>query len=385
MNGSVQERVFDDLVDASYNGMLALRGMQVYAMGAALVAGWFVLCNVRFSPAAAPGGVSNPYRAAQGAVSGPLPPDEHPAPCPSTSPTHCPPPVWWGCEALHRPAAHLPPSAPRPWRCSGMSCATIEDATTGGASYAWPAASSTGFNPLVWLAARLSRTDGELACDERVTDGMDARQRRAYASVLVLSATRRDTPGTGVLATGMTMAGSRLKMRVASIVGRARVRRRLAAATVLLACMALVGAFATGEYLPVPAIPSAPQVPRPGALENKDAAVAYAQALWQSADLNQDTAGFAFSASPSDGGGWTVLGSDGESELVLSVDGEGHMISLRNGAVARGRDRAIACASPDHHDQDWYARLSAYLKEFAARVEPTAAKEAGAMKYWAKA
>ena len=48
MNGSVQERVFDDLVDASYNGMLALRGMQVYAMGAALVAGWFVLCNVRF-------------------------------------------------------------------------------------------------------------------------------------------------------------------------------------------------------------------------------------------------------------------------------------------------------------------------------------------------
>ena len=47
-NGSVQERIFDDFVDASYNGMLALRGMQVYVMGAALVAGWFVLCNARF-------------------------------------------------------------------------------------------------------------------------------------------------------------------------------------------------------------------------------------------------------------------------------------------------------------------------------------------------
>ena len=44
-NGSVQERILDDFVDASYNGMLALRGMQVYVMGAALAAGWFVLCN----------------------------------------------------------------------------------------------------------------------------------------------------------------------------------------------------------------------------------------------------------------------------------------------------------------------------------------------------
>ena len=47
-DGSVQERIFDDFVDASYNGMLALRGMQVYVMGAALAAGWFVLCNARF-------------------------------------------------------------------------------------------------------------------------------------------------------------------------------------------------------------------------------------------------------------------------------------------------------------------------------------------------
>lgn len=58
--------------------------------------------------------------------------------------------------------------------------------------------------------------------------------------------------------------------------------------------MALVGAFATGEYLPVPAIPAEPQAPRAGALSHEAAAVAYAQTLWQSADLNQDTA-----ASPS--------------------------------------------------------------------------------------
>lgn len=379
MNGSVQERVFDDLVDASYNGMLALRGMQVYAMGAALVAGWFVLCNVRFRLLLRRGRIEP--------ISGQLR-EQYQALCRRMSirplPVYFTDPLPSAClVGVVKPYIALPLTIPP---SEAVEVLRHELCHARGHDHWWGLVRLAccvlhWFNPLVWLAARLSRTDGELACDERVTDGMDARQRRAYASVLVLSATRRDTPGTGVLATGMTMAGSRLKMRVASIVGGAHVRRRLAAATVLLACMALVGAFATGEYLPVPAIPSAPQVPRPGALENKDAAVAYAQALWQSADLNQDTAGFAFSASPSDGGGWTVLGSDGESELVLSVDGEGHMISLRNGAVARGRDRAIACASPDHHDQDWYARLSAYLKEFAARVEPTAAKEAGAMKY----
>lgn len=199
--------------------------------------------------------------------------------------------------------------------------------------------------------------------------------------MLVLAAARRDAPGTGVLATGMTMAGSRLKMRVASIVGGAHARRGLAAMAVLLACMALVGAFATGEYLPVPAIPAAPQVPHPGTLSDEAAAVAYAQTLWQSADLNQSTAGFAFTASPLDGGGWTVLGSDGESELALSVDEEGQVVSLRNGAVARGRDLAIACVPPDHHDSGWYARLSAYLMDFTGQVEPSAAENAGSIKY----
>ena len=163
--------------------------------------------------------------------------------------------------------------------------------------------------------------------------------------------------------------------------GGVHARRGLAAATVLLACMALVGAFATGEYLPVPAIPAASQAPHPGLLEDADAAVAYASALWQSDELGQDTAGFAFTASPSDGGGWTVSGSDGESELVLSVDEAGHMVSLRNGAVMRGYDLAIACDLPDRHDEDWYARLSAYLMDFATRVEPDAARRMEGMRY----
>ena len=379
MNGSVQERVFDDLVDASYNGMLALRGMQVYAMGAALVAGWFVLCNVRFRLLLRRGRIEP--------ISGQLR-EQYQALCRRMSirplPVYFTDPLPSAClVGVVKPYIALPLTLPPSeavevlrhelchyrgrdhwWGLVRLACCVLH----------W-------FNPLVWLAARLSRTDGELACDERVTDGMDARQRRAYASVLVLAAARRDAPGTGVLATGMTMAGSKLKLRVASIVGGAHARRGLAAGVVLLASMALVGAFATGEYLPMPAIPAASQAPSPGLLEDADVAVAYASVLWQSDELGQDTAGFAFTALPSDGGGWTVSGSDGEAELVLSVDEAGHLVSLRNGAVMRGYDLAIACDLPDRHDEDWYARLSAYLMDFATRVEPDAARRMEGMRY----
>ena len=63
------------------------------------------------------------------------------------------------------------------------------------------------------------------------------------------------------------------------------------------------------------------------------------------------------------------------------MDGEGQVVSLRNGAVARGRDLAIACVPPDHHDSGWYARLSAYLMDFAGQVEPSAAENGGSIKY----
>lgn len=74
------------------------------------------------------------------------------------------------------------------------------------------------FNPLVWIAARCARTDCELACDERVTANMTKDERIAYAGTLVLASARRNAPHMGVLATGMTMTGKRLKQRVQAIV-----------------------------------------------------------------------------------------------------------------------------------------------------------------------
>lgn len=378
-NGTVQAQVFGDLVEASYSGMLALSAMRIYAAGAVLVAGWFIVSNVRFRRRLRAGRV--------GPVTGQLR-EQYDALCRDLRlrpvPVYFTDPLPSAClVGVLRPHIVLPLTIPPAeavgvlrhelchlrrhdhwWALVRLVCCAVH----------W-------FNPLVWLAASLSRTDGELACDEGVTSGMSPQERKAYASLLVLAASRRDTPGTGVLATGMTMAGSRLKMRVASIVGGAHARRGLAAGVVLLASMALVGAFATGEYLPVPAIPAASQAPPPRALEDADAAVAYASALWQSDDLGQDTGGFAFTAARTEEGGWLVSGSDGEAELVLSVDEAGHVISLRNGAVMRGYDLAIACGLPDRHDQSWYARLSTYLMDFATRVEPDAARRMEDMRY----
>lgn len=106
------------------------------------------------------------------------------------------------------------------------------------------------FNPLVWLGARLSRQDCELACDERVIQSMDTEERRAYAAVLVASAARRTSPGVAVVATGMTMTGKRLKQRLAAILESRAVRRGALVSFAALSCAALIAAFATAETTP---------------------------------------------------------------------------------------------------------------------------------------
>ena len=103
------------------------------------------------------------------------------------------------------------------------------------------------FNPLVWAAAYMSRTDMELACDDRVTVRMDEEERRAYAGILVLAASRRTSPGLLTLATGMTMTGKTLRTRIASVISGKKTVRLLSAAFVVLATVCLAGAFLTTD------------------------------------------------------------------------------------------------------------------------------------------
>lgn len=103
------------------------------------------------------------------------------------------------------------------------------------------------FNPLVWMAAGMSRTDTELRCDDDVVKPMDAEQKRAYAHALVLAAARRNAPGMAVLATGMTMTGKRLKARVLTVLEGKRPIRWMTVTFCVLAVLCLVCAFATSE------------------------------------------------------------------------------------------------------------------------------------------
>ena len=103
------------------------------------------------------------------------------------------------------------------------------------------------FNPLVWLAQRFIKADCEFACDERVALRLSEDERLHYANTLVLTAKQPYAPRTGVLATGMTMTGKRLKQRVNAILHLRAVRK--AAAIILAALLALltIAAFSTAE------------------------------------------------------------------------------------------------------------------------------------------
>ena len=105
------------------------------------------------------------------------------------------------------------------------------------------------FNPLVWLAASLSRTDRELKCDDNVTRDMNEEGRRQYAGALIQSVTRRNDPGIPVLATGMSMTGRKLKARVRGILQGGKAVRALSLGFAAVCTLLLTGAFATAEYI----------------------------------------------------------------------------------------------------------------------------------------
>ena len=67
------------------------------------------------------------------------------------------------------------------------------------------------FNPLLWLAYTLLCRDIELACDERVLRGMDARQVKAYSSALLACSVPRRMLAACPLAFGEVGVGARVK------------------------------------------------------------------------------------------------------------------------------------------------------------------------------
>lgn len=138
------------------------------------------------------------------------------------------------------------------------------------------------FNPLVWWAASMSRTDCELKCDDRVIHRMGQEDKLAYAKTLVQASTQKGKQDPTVLATCMSMTGRQMKQRVGLIVNGKKVLRWLTAVFASLASITLLFAFATAEYTPV-YVPETPKTVEGFApfteIKNEEAAIAYTKAF----------------------------------------------------------------------------------------------------------
>ena len=240
-------------------GTIGTHLMKIYLLGMALITAWFILSNVYFRLKLRAGRIEK--------ISGKLL-DEYNAICKERHVKPVPvcytDPLPSAClVGVFRPFIALPlTAAPKEvsnvltheichmrnhdhlWALLRMVCCIVH----------W-------FNPLVWIAADMSRTDTELRCDDRVVAPMDQEQKQAYANVLVLAASRRTAPGVTVLATGMTMTGRRLKTRVMTVLQGAKPMRWLSLSFMLIASMCLIGAFATSEAYPIQIDPSLNSTP----------------------------------------------------------------------------------------------------------------------------
>ena len=312
------------LEDAVYDGYFAKAAMWVYLAGAAGVAGWFLLRNIHFRHMLKTGRVE--------AISGKVEMEYHQL-CVKRKckalPVYYTDPLPSAClVGVVQPYIALPlTSKPNEtihvldheichykghdhlWGLVRLLCCIVH----------W-------FNPLVWLAANLSMTDCELACDERVTHGLDEQQRKDYASVLVLAAARRNAPGLPVLATGMTMTGKKLRERVRNIVQNKQVLRWLAISFAVVACLLLVMAFATSEYKPVYRLStggySDADVLSANPIQTEEEAIARAKELWSSPYLSIDESNLQWNA-VKELGGFRVeaMKNDTALETILLTDG----------------------------------------------------------------
>lgn len=100
------------------------------------------------------------------------------------------------------------------------------------------------FDPLVWLAAVLSREDGELACDEGTLRALGADERAAYGKTLLTLVPVCDKPQNPLLgATTMTSGKRSLKERITRIAEDRQAKAAAVFAAVALAALVCAVSF----------------------------------------------------------------------------------------------------------------------------------------------
>lgn len=361
----------DHLVDLTFNGLLSRYVMQLYLAGMALVALYFITANVLFR-----------YRLKSDRIeklSGELL-DQYNALCYERGirplPVYFTDPLASAClVGVVHPYIALPLTA-TPQEVSQVLAHEI--CHYQGRDHIWGALRLLcclvhWFNPLVWLGASMSKTDTELACDDRVIRPLDSKERLSYANVLVLAASRRTAPGTAILATNMTMTGRKLKTRVDGIINHKNITNALSIAFVSLAGIALILSFATSEYvypIRVPSIQESYAVSQP-AITSEEESIAYLKAVAASPYLNAEVSEADYQAHVSYGTYTIHATSDIQSNLEMKVSPDGSILSLINHALdAYGYNRGAFYNETAFVDDAKNAEIITYIKGFMRDIQP---------------
>ena len=186
-----------------------------------------------------------------------------------------------------------------------------------------------------------------------------------------------------VLATGMTMTGRRLKTRVRAILRSGQVKRVLATAFSVTACLLLVGAFATAEYHVPPTIPAISQSAgfTPRSVADEADAIAYFRELAQMEYLQWDlTNDLTFEVTRQDGE-YSVSALREEngpgSRAIFSESG--HVRYLNTDATFW--DYSWSDSNLYQNDAETQEEVARYLLDFADTLNPGAADRIEAMQY----
>ena len=197
-------------------------------------------------------------------------------------------------------------------------------------------------NPLVWLAAFLSREDAELACDSRVIDRLPDMERLSYAHALASAAGRCCTG-----ASRLMLSGKWLKQRINGVLRNEKARQWGIALASLLCAMVLLAAFSTREsHRPVfiRNIPQATWTAASEPLPDHNAALACACRFLASPFVAVDTSALSLTCE-TDPQGWRITGHAADTDtqpvctLLLSPEGE---ILLYDGTAALGELSALS-------------------------------------------
>ncbi len=175
---------------------------------------------------------------------------------------------------LFRPAIYLTPEVAADETCRkhvlAHECAHFRQGDHAWAVWRGVCLALHWYNPLVWLAAYLSRRDCELSCDEGAVRLLGEENRVDYGRTLVGLVARRTTPrDLACCATTITGGKSALKERIALLVKHPRTTAvtavLVAAACAVFAACTFTGAAEAEE----PAEPSAPAQAEPAQPESQ--------------------------------------------------------------------------------------------------------------------